>query len=375
MNRIILIGNGFDLAHGLRTGYKNFIDYYWDNKINIFLQAYNTRNQIMRNISPFNGDNYEDDDFIINQVPRIINISFNSQPDKYGYEKMIYYIKSINENLDRRIKFNNNLLENISIPSLNNWVDIEEIYYSELIKDIKNVNKDEYIKSVIKLHEEFSKIQNELEHYLTNIITEKPPKRNDIFYDHIYSDLLRKDFIDKYGNDEALENVLFINFNYTSTIQLYINNEQINTQLINIHGELNNDNNPIIFGYGDEIDDQYKSIEKINKNELFQNIKSIKYSKNTNYRNILKFLELHDDYQIFIFGHSCGLSDRTLLNTLFENEYCKSIKIFYYIDKNGDDNYLDTYMNITRNFNDKKKLRETVLPKELCVAYHDLSKC
>lgn len=30
MNRIILIGNGFDLAHGLPTRYKDFIDWYWE---------------------------------------------------------------------------------------------------------------------------------------------------------------------------------------------------------------------------------------------------------------------------------------------------------------------------------------------------------
>ena len=30
MNRIILIGNGFDLAHGLPTSYGNFIDWYWE---------------------------------------------------------------------------------------------------------------------------------------------------------------------------------------------------------------------------------------------------------------------------------------------------------------------------------------------------------
>ncbi len=29
MNRIILIGNGFDLAHGLETSYKDFIDDFW----------------------------------------------------------------------------------------------------------------------------------------------------------------------------------------------------------------------------------------------------------------------------------------------------------------------------------------------------------
>lgn len=30
MNRIILIGNGFDLAHNLPTRYDQFINWYWD---------------------------------------------------------------------------------------------------------------------------------------------------------------------------------------------------------------------------------------------------------------------------------------------------------------------------------------------------------
>ena len=29
MNRLVLIGNGFDLAHGLKTSYKDFICWYW----------------------------------------------------------------------------------------------------------------------------------------------------------------------------------------------------------------------------------------------------------------------------------------------------------------------------------------------------------
>lgn len=29
MNRLVIIGNGFDLAHGLPTSYKDFIDDYW----------------------------------------------------------------------------------------------------------------------------------------------------------------------------------------------------------------------------------------------------------------------------------------------------------------------------------------------------------
>lgn len=30
MNRLVLIGNGFDLAHGLKTKYEHFIEWYWE---------------------------------------------------------------------------------------------------------------------------------------------------------------------------------------------------------------------------------------------------------------------------------------------------------------------------------------------------------
>ena len=33
MNRIILIGNGFDLAHGLKTRYEDFIDWFWEQQV------------------------------------------------------------------------------------------------------------------------------------------------------------------------------------------------------------------------------------------------------------------------------------------------------------------------------------------------------
>ncbi len=36
MNRLILIGNGFDLAHGLKTSYADFIDWYWTKRVKGF---------------------------------------------------------------------------------------------------------------------------------------------------------------------------------------------------------------------------------------------------------------------------------------------------------------------------------------------------
>lgn len=37
MNRIVLIGNGFDLAHGLKTSYKDFIEWYWEQRVLSFI--------------------------------------------------------------------------------------------------------------------------------------------------------------------------------------------------------------------------------------------------------------------------------------------------------------------------------------------------
>jgi len=78
----------------------------------------------------------------------------------------------------------------------------------------------------------------------------------------------------------------------------------------------------------DEIDNNYKLIENM---------------KNNNY---LKY----------IMGLSCGTPDRTLLHTLFEHKYCKSIKIFFHKENTEVDNYLDIF--IFRNFSNKEKMND-----------------
>ena len=34
MNRLVIIGNGFDIAHGLKTSYMDFINWYWEQTLN-----------------------------------------------------------------------------------------------------------------------------------------------------------------------------------------------------------------------------------------------------------------------------------------------------------------------------------------------------
>lgn len=161
--------------------------------------------------------------------------------------------------------------------------------------------------------------------------------------------------------------LMFLNFNYTNTADLYIPqcpNYKDKFIINHIHGTLK-DHTSIIFGYGDELDDKYTELVKLNNNDFLYNIKSIKYLEADNYRKMLAFID-SAPYQVYIMGHSCGNSDRTLLNTLFEHKNCLSIKPFYYVKEDGSDNYLEMVQNISRNFTDMKLMRDRVVNKNYC---------
>lgn len=123
----------------------------------------------------------------------------------------------------------------------------------------------------------------------------------------------------------------------------------------------NEDN--VIFGYGDEMDDRLKDIMRLNDNEYLTNIKSVRYCETNSYKRMLAFME-SGYFQVCIMGHSCGISDRTLLKTIFEHKKCVSIKPHYRRDSNGNENYSDIIRNIYRNFNNPSLMRDRVVSKE-----------
>jgi hypothetical protein len=163
--------------------------------------------------------------------------------------------------------------------------------------------------------------------------------------------------------------IMLLSFNYTKTAQQYLMKDKHNFVLNYIHGKVD-DPRSVIFGYGDEIDDNYKRLQKLNNNECLSNIKTIKYQESVNYRSILSVIE-SAPYQVCVMGHSCGNSDRTLLNTLFEHKNCISIKPYYYKKNDGTDNYLELVQNISRNFTDMKLMRDRVVNKTYCETLTD----
>ena len=159
------------------------------------------------------------------------------------------------------------------------------------------------------------------------------------------------------------DNIMLLNFNYTNTADMYLPKADKFT-INHIHGNLSNPES-VIFGYGDERDDEYDVLMKKNDNEYLQHIKSFRYLEASNYRNMLSFIE-SAPYQVYIMGHSCGLSDRTLLATLFEHPNCVSIKPYYHKKCDGTDNYRKLVQNIARNFSDPRLMRDRVVGKERC---------
>lgn len=398
MNRIVLIGNGFDLAHGLATSYKDFIDWYWA-KVYCFLRDRYT-------------DFYEDDICTIKLNHSYKWDKFLKQATIKNPEEFYNYAKKV-PNIDIEvIPLFRGICDSLAI---HRWVDIENIYYNQL-NNIKSSHDE-----VERLNKELDIIRALLTKYLSteiivndsirnNSITEKilePIKPRDITVsDRNYieehfnywinqdsGEMVRKlrlydkdrfstpyeikDFQKKHEtfiskNIDLMilpeyrewfllpDDILLLNFNYTNTAELYSKNFRTNY----IHGKLA-DPKSIIFGYGDELDKDYQTLRDYNDNEYLRNIKSIKYLEADNYRNLLAYIE-SAPYQIYIMGHSCGNSDRTLLNTLFEHPNCVSIKPFYHIKDNGNDNYLDIVQNISRNFTDMKQMRNKVVNKTYC---------
>lgn len=418
MNRIIIIGNGFDRAHNLKTGYREFIDNYWSNFTNQIIDQIGLTYGIDTVIRPYS------DGYVRIEVESRNETSISDKKNVFlcenenPYNDLLKLIEEYHEMFKTKrivVHFDNKFFEHIATQCyLTSWLDIENEYYDALKKLLSEEDQIKRNEKVIKLNEEFSAITKLLEEYLTSIVeNEKTQKHESIqkafsslieiedvatskrkeFINSIFSDIYRFDnpmefeedkkndpqynlcntedesqiyFIEKnikrnsFKERYCLPNTLLLNFNYTKTAEKLYTNDDADYEFINIHGELNCNKNPIIFGYGDELDDSYSEIEKLQDNHFLENIKSIKYHQTRNYRTLLKFIE-SGIYQVFVMGHSCGNSDRTLLNTLFEHDNCVSLKVYYRQFKNGSDDYSNLIRNISRNFNDKHKMRDIVV--------------
>lgn len=408
MNRLVLIGNGFDLAHGLKTSYAEFINWYLEKRYDNLLETHNDISE-----DPLLTIKFQWHDaistYIVNQVR--YNLTF----EKLSKRQRMDWIMGNSDEFD---SIPSPLFERILLNYANkNWEGIEQDYY-DILKEyaFHDPKKNSTPPPIKALNQQLRFLQERLIEYLHEEIQKKITKISSIEeaifapintadvavsgleqmkehvdywlhegYDYLLDKEQRFGFMPNEHMDELeLYNVkpwppklndypqltrlpnriLLLNFNYTHTPRMYFHNDVMD--YISIHGELDKPES-IIFGYGDEIDVKFKELKEHRNNACLSHIKSIKYLEAPNYRQMLSFIE-SEPFQVLIMGHSCGNSDRTLLNTIFEHKNCVSIKPYYYITdkRKKTDNYIDIVQHISRNFNDMKLMRDRVVNKTQC---------
>lgn len=375
MNRLVIIGNGFDMAHGLKTSYKDFINWYWERRIDAFVGNTSKVSEDClckltikddTHISCWNVFAFQNSYFKDIRGNRTCSgyeliAELQAHPDLFAVDST---------------KFFGTILQSIETRG---WVDIENDYYQLLKECSENADCGYTVK---ELNEQLAFLQEKLIEHLRSIGTNQYIKE---LHDGMIEFFDPADFSTE-GKKKALENIgiesinledvqynfeeqkklrperiMLLSFNYTATAKNYNN---FNLEHNYIHGELEHPKN-IIFGYGDELDRHYQDILDRNDNELLKNVKSVKYLETRHYHDMLEFL-MSAPFQVLIMGHSCGNSDRTLLNTVFEHENCVSIKPFYHKWDDGSDNYLELVQNISRNFTNMRLFRDRVVNKEQC---------
>lgn len=363
MNRLILIGNGFDLAHGLKTTYKDFIVWYVKT---CFRKTgfYHPYDDPLISIRAEWNMMFKEEEVIAEWVNALIGDVVHPKIDvRYGWdEKESCYILG-----HYRIKIRPGLLDVlISRCCESNWVDVESEYYGLLRDLLESEHIEEKQTKLNDLNQSLGFIISKLEEYLNTL----PEPTFLPGYQEIFSSLISgEDLYPKKSRELLTPNDTHVlNFNYTNTPSKYLKHIKIGYKgsepvLNHIHGQLNNPDNKLVFGFGDEIDSAYKRMEDDTEIKgYFDYIKSFWYLRADNYRSLVNFLD-SDEYQVYILGHSCGLSDRTMLKMIFEHEKCRSVKIYYH-DIYDEDNFVSLTHAIAKHFTDKGMMRKRILSKQ-----------
>lgn len=352
MNRLVIIGNGFDLANGLKSRYEDFLVWYLKESF---------RDVCSGRIRKFENE-------LLNVQTKKANVlidieSFSTIDEFLNHPEIFWPLDTRKDEFKIQIRVDLTSILFSKILEKRNWTDIEYIYFNTIsssnsINSQKAINrhlevvKTEFVKYLKLIKDDF-RLNNSVAYFLNQALTAGPP-----FSEFYTNDKTRKML--RNGLAEGNQNeTLVLNFNYTNLFRKvsgdYFSDRRIRE--ISIHGNLENQSK-IIFGYGDEMAANFRSLQEKNNNELIKNFKSYHYAADHAYLDLLGFVK-QGVFDVVVIGHSLGLSDRVLLNTIFEDENCKYIHLFH----RGSDSHFKMRMALGRHFNDPAKFREKLMPE------------
>lgn len=349
--KTLLIGNGFDLAHGLPTSYSCFLDFC--DKVS----------KIFTNLMHVDDKAYEKSALNTWDVDDSIK------------DKLLEWYKKRNDNPDKlAIEIYDNIKDNIWIHYFlnirytlgKNWIDFESeisnvIQAFECIRD--NIERRERIQQgegskVIKLEvvKDFVNISKEieglkgldLEDMYTNLkLFDAYIKKMTVDLDRLIRalEIYISEFINKIKVLQKNDDIKDINpdcvlsFNYSNTYErIYGQSNKIEYDYIHGKADITNNVNTCNLVLG--IDEYLEERDRDNKLEFlpFKKFYQRIYKSTDN-----SYMELVDEirensglpYELYIFGHSLDKTDKDILKLLICNRNVQT-KIYYYRESNDD---------------------------------------
>lgn len=322
---VLVIGNGFDLAHGLPTRYMDFLE---------FIEKYKEYNDYymikydFTNIAAYFKNLKENRSDIYNEINNLINNNrwihhFLMLKDKKLLENKQTWIDFESE-ISKVIQTLDKIKRSFKNDSYSEWnqVKLDEYEY-EVLNNIFDfdrkldiVNRFLLLKEIesitIKLVEDLNKLIRCLEIYLDDYVSNK-----------YFETLKKKEFITNLKIDKILS------FNYTNTYKKLYGSSHIEFNYI--HGMVNRKHDlnscDLILGIDENLDDYEKNqyVDFIQFKKFFQRIYK---STSCSYKEWLETYELYKKkfpksrrgLNIYFIGHSLDVTDKDILKELILHE-------------------------------------------------------
>ncbi len=336
---ILVIGNGFDIAHELPTKYGEFLDF-----VRFFKQKVENKSYDFR----------EKNENIVKQINYIDNL-FNTRKVNNHSDKIINELSELIEN-NKWINYFLKIEENMKKDGKVGWINFES-EISEIIKALDviliSLNEHKKVSDLYRLPyyeggvvgqmglsiSEYNSLES-----VTNLKKELQDDLNRLIRClEIYLD----DFINKITDYKKMDLIKSLNphrilsFNYTNTFQRIYGVDNANIKYHYIHGkaDINHtlDNSDIVLGIDEYLPNGEKdnNIEFIQFKKFYQRI----YKKTgSNYRTWLRKIDdinnrlnkIQKGNRILFIGHSLDVTDKDILRDLLLSNLFSEIIIYHH---------------------------------------------
>ncbi len=362
---VLILGNGFDLAHGLPTKYSDFLDFCSlvrdikdsiKSNIECSNDEYNRIKVLIRRYKYFSELLEKYYDFLLKKEGKSPKYCYSDHEKTLDidFEKMDISIDKIYNLLNNNIwysYFAKLYSKKANKIRGNNWIDFEsEISFviETIDKHVKNLSHNWYIVNDVKGDNlDFPTKFKTFRTIVDEVLMKKPGDVKNVrkrLYDDLNNiigvlEVYLYEFMEKYVKPSKFDlfyNIspdYIINFNYTHTYQ---NVYKDCNEVFYIHGELNHEPNNMVLGI-----DEYWPKKKQKNHTNFTIFKKFaqRIQKRTGVKHIDFYNKLKNDIdvytpadeqrpsKVYIFGHSLDVTDKDILK-LFLNDDDFEVTIF-----------------------------------------------